>query len=111
MTRINFEVDHTRHTWAHFVAELLILSLEKLTSCLSTCLQVSSSHIFGDVLLQSPSIVDSDQRDMFCFYLFPGNQQSQKVCMVTMSVFFNFCLLSSFLLFCPFYSFPPFVSV
>ncbi|KAF7142694.1 hypothetical protein RHSIM_Rhsim05G0005400 [Rhododendron simsii] len=39
---------------------------------------VSSSHIFGGVLLQSPSIVDSDQRDMFCFYLFPGNQQSQK---------------------------------
>ncbi|KAI8553301.1 hypothetical protein RHMOL_Rhmol05G0004300 [Rhododendron molle] len=39
---------------------------------------VSSSHIFGGALLQSPSIVDSDQRDMFCFYLFPGNQQSQK---------------------------------
>ncbi|GMP36973.1 hypothetical protein CsSME_00008893 [Camellia sinensis var. sinensis] len=40
---------------------------------------VSSSHIFGGVLLQSPSVLDSDQREMFCLYLFPGNRQNQKV--------------------------------
>uniref|UniRef100_A0A5B7AK45 Putative inter alpha-trypsin inhibitor, heavy chain 4 n=1 Tax=Davidia involucrata TaxID=16924 RepID=A0A5B7AK45_DAVIN len=40
---------------------------------------VSSSHIFGGVLLQSPSVLDTDKREMFCFYLFPGNQQSTKV--------------------------------
>ncbi|GAV64775.1 VWA_3 domain-containing protein [Cephalotus follicularis] len=40
---------------------------------------VSSSHIFGGVLLQSPPVHDVDQREMFCVYLFPGNQQSQKV--------------------------------
>ncbi|KAA8534761.1 hypothetical protein F0562_029797 [Nyssa sinensis] len=40
---------------------------------------VSSSHIFGGVLLQSPSVLDTDEREMFCFYLFPGNQQSMKV--------------------------------
>ncbi|XP_057468021.1 uncharacterized protein LOC130757278 isoform X1 [Actinidia eriantha] len=40
---------------------------------------VSSSHIFGGVFLQSPSIIDCDQRDMFCFYIFPGDQKSKKV--------------------------------
>ncbi|KAL6974621.1 hypothetical protein U1Q18_028805 [Sarracenia purpurea var. burkii] len=40
---------------------------------------VSASHIFGGVLLQSPSVLDSDRRDTFCFYIFPGNRQSQKV--------------------------------
>ncbi|XVE70727.1 hypothetical protein DITRI_Ditri10aG0094000 [Diplodiscus trichospermus] len=40
---------------------------------------VSSSNIFGGVLLQSPSLYDYDQRDMFCIYLFPGSQQSRKV--------------------------------
>uniref|UniRef100_A0A2N9I5N7 VWFA domain-containing protein n=1 Tax=Fagus sylvatica TaxID=28930 RepID=A0A2N9I5N7_FAGSY len=42
-------------------------------------LKVSSSHIFGSVLLQSPSLGDIDQRETFCVYLFPGNQQSRKV--------------------------------
>ncbi|KAL3511600.1 hypothetical protein ACH5RR_024317 [Cinchona calisaya] len=34
---------------------------------------VSSSDIFGNVLLQSPPLHDFDQRDMFCFCLYPGN--------------------------------------
>ncbi|XP_057967864.1 uncharacterized protein LOC131157597 isoform X2 [Malania oleifera] len=40
---------------------------------------VSSSHIFGGVLLQSPSMHDFDQREIFCLYLFPGNQRDIKV--------------------------------
>lgn len=40
---------------------------------------VSFSHIFGGVLLQSPSLHDVDQRDMFCAYLFPGGHHSRKV--------------------------------
>uniref|UniRef100_A0A5B6Z9T2 Putative inter-alpha-trypsin inhibitor heavy chain H3 isoform X1 n=1 Tax=Davidia involucrata TaxID=16924 RepID=A0A5B6Z9T2_DAVIN len=40
---------------------------------------VSSSDIFGGLLLQSPSLHDFDQREMFCFYLFPGYNQSLKV--------------------------------
>ncbi|XVF35154.1 hypothetical protein REPUB_Repub18cG0120500 [Reevesia pubescens] len=40
---------------------------------------VSSGIIFGGVLLQSPSLYDYDQRDMFCIYLFPGSQKSRKV--------------------------------
>ncbi|XP_015082830.1 von Willebrand factor A domain-containing protein DDB_G0286969-like [Solanum pennellii] len=40
---------------------------------------VSSSHTCGNVLLQSPPPLDSDQREMFCFSLFPGDQQCRKV--------------------------------
>ncbi|KAA8540232.1 hypothetical protein F0562_024205 [Nyssa sinensis] len=40
---------------------------------------VSSSDIFGGLLLQSPSLHDFDQREMFCFYLFPGYNQNRKV--------------------------------
>ncbi|OMO67188.1 von Willebrand factor, type A [Corchorus capsularis] len=40
---------------------------------------VSTDDIFGGVLLQSPSLYDSDQRDMFCIYLFPGSQRKRKV--------------------------------
>ncbi|CAL1404596.1 unnamed protein product [Linum trigynum] len=40
---------------------------------------VSSSHIFGGLLLQSPSVHDADQREMFSVYLFPGSRQSMKV--------------------------------
>ncbi|KAM7513519.1 hypothetical protein LguiA_003102 [Lonicera macranthoides] len=36
-------------------------------------------HTFGGVLLQSPSVLDIDRREMFCFYLFPGNQKGRKV--------------------------------
>ncbi|GAV61430.1 VWA_3 domain-containing protein [Cephalotus follicularis] len=40
---------------------------------------VSYCDIFGGVLLQSPPLNDFDQRQRFCFYLFPGNNQSTKV--------------------------------
>ncbi|MCE3051160.1 hypothetical protein HAX54_049015 [Datura stramonium] len=40
---------------------------------------VSSGHTYGSVLLQSPSLLDSDQREMFCCSLFPGDQQCRKV--------------------------------
>ncbi|XP_062154561.1 uncharacterized protein LOC133862725 isoform X2 [Alnus glutinosa] len=40
---------------------------------------VNSVDFFGGVLLQSPFLRDFDQREMFCFYVFPGNIQSRKV--------------------------------
>ncbi|CAK9179859.1 unnamed protein product [Ilex paraguariensis] len=40
---------------------------------------VSSSDIFGGLLLQSPSLDDFDQREMFCLYLFPGINHGRKV--------------------------------
>ncbi|XP_027124870.1 uncharacterized protein [Coffea arabica] len=40
---------------------------------------VSSNDIVGGVLLQSPPLHDFDQRDMFCFYLYPGNTNNRKV--------------------------------
>lgn len=40
---------------------------------------ISSSQTCGGVFLQSPSSYDVDQRDIFCCYLFPGNQQTEKV--------------------------------
>ncbi|XP_039038432.1 uncharacterized protein LOC120175958 isoform X2 [Hibiscus syriacus] len=40
---------------------------------------VSSSDIFGQVLLQSPPLHDFDEREMFLFYIFPGNDQNRKV--------------------------------
>ncbi|KAF5481676.1 hypothetical protein F2P56_002313 [Juglans regia] len=40
---------------------------------------VPSSHISGGGFLQSPSVLDIDQREMFCVYLFPGSRQSRKV--------------------------------
>ncbi|XVE97879.1 hypothetical protein REPUB_Repub03eG0056800 [Reevesia pubescens] len=45
---------------------------------LSFSYSVSAGNIFGGVLLQSPSLYDYDQRDMFCIYLFPGCQQTRK---------------------------------
>ncbi|CAA2955435.1 von Willebrand factor A domain-containing DDB_G0286969-like [Olea europaea subsp. europaea] len=39
---------------------------------------ISSNHTVGGVLLKSPSLLDVDQREMFCSYLFPGNQQNEK---------------------------------
>ncbi|XP_022777232.1 uncharacterized protein LOC111318624 [Durio zibethinus] len=50
------------------------------TSDLNFAYTVSSSGIFGGVLLQSPPLCDFDEREMFCFYLFPGhNLQNRKV--------------------------------
>uniref|UniRef100_A0A0V0IRS9 Putative poly [ADP-ribose] polymerase 4-like n=1 Tax=Solanum chacoense TaxID=4108 RepID=A0A0V0IRS9_SOLCH len=40
---------------------------------------VSSSHTYGNVLLQSPPPLDSDQREIFCCSLFLGDQQCRKV--------------------------------
>ncbi|KAJ4831681.1 hypothetical protein Tsubulata_042309, partial [Turnera subulata] len=40
---------------------------------------VVSNDIFGGVLLQSPLLQDSDDRQMVCLYLFPGDGQSRKV--------------------------------
>ncbi|GLU22484.1 hypothetical protein SLE2022_385550 [Rubroshorea leprosula] len=40
---------------------------------------VSSGDIMGGVLLQSPSLNDLDTREMFCLYLFPGNNKTKKV--------------------------------
>ncbi|KAJ8543357.1 hypothetical protein K7X08_005880 [Anisodus acutangulus] len=40
---------------------------------------VSSGHTCGSVLLQSPPLLDSDQREIFCCSLFPGDQQCRKV--------------------------------
>lgn len=36
---------------------------------------VTSSEIHGSVFLQSPSLLDPDKREMFCFYLLPGSFQ------------------------------------
>ncbi|XP_021901963.1 inter-alpha-trypsin inhibitor heavy chain H3 isoform X2 [Carica papaya] len=40
---------------------------------------VSSTDVFGGLLLQSPSIHDVDQRETFCIYLMPGSQENRKV--------------------------------
>ncbi|XP_022953610.1 uncharacterized protein LOC111456095 isoform X1 [Cucurbita moschata] len=40
---------------------------------------ISPSDLFGGVLLQSPSLHDFDQREMFCLYIFPGQNQNRKV--------------------------------
>ncbi|XP_010261798.1 PREDICTED: inter alpha-trypsin inhibitor, heavy chain 4-like [Nelumbo nucifera] len=41
--------------------------------------EVCSIEICGSFLSQSPSVHDFDQREMFCLYLFSGNNQSTKV--------------------------------
>ncbi|XP_057505337.1 uncharacterized protein LOC130788606 isoform X1 [Actinidia eriantha] len=62
---------------------------------------VSSSDIFGGLLLQSASLHDIDQREMFCFYLFPGNSHHRKVFrkevafLVDVSVSMRECLLEN----------------
>ncbi|CAL5439423.1 unnamed protein product [Camellia sinensis] len=55
------------------------LKKNNLFSWCGTAFQVPSSHIFGGLLLQSASLNDIDQREMFCLYLFPGNSQNRKV--------------------------------
>ncbi|KAK9078384.1 hypothetical protein SSX86_002441 [Deinandra increscens subsp. villosa] len=40
---------------------------------------VCSSEITGGLLVQHPPLYDFDQRDMFCFYLFPGTNKDNKV--------------------------------
>ncbi|KAH6790062.1 inter-alpha-trypsin inhibitor heavy chain-like protein [Perilla frutescens var. frutescens] len=40
---------------------------------------VASNEVVGGVLLQSPSLHDYDQREMFCLYLYPGKLMNNKV--------------------------------
>ncbi|KAJ8448267.1 hypothetical protein Cgig2_025191 [Carnegiea gigantea] len=40
---------------------------------------IYSSDMHGGVLLQSPSLNDLDQREMFALYLFPGDSQNRRV--------------------------------
>lgn len=40
---------------------------------------VPASHMFGSVLLESPSADDVDQREMFCIHILPGSQHGRKV--------------------------------
>ncbi|KAI3952098.1 hypothetical protein MKW92_019433 [Papaver armeniacum] len=44
-----------------------------------SCTKVSTTDILGGLLLCSPSKQDLDKREMFCLYLYPGNNQSKKV--------------------------------
>lgn len=44
-------------------------------------LQVSSGDLSGNVLIKSPSPWDSDDRGIFCLYLFPGTTKHKKVCL------------------------------
>ncbi|XP_061362509.1 uncharacterized protein LOC133306238 [Gastrolobium bilobum] len=60
-----------------FSYESQVLSWSKIDFSFSYA--VSSSHINGGVLLESASVDDFDQREMFCMYLSPGNLQSRKL--------------------------------
>jgi hypothetical protein len=50
-------------------------------------IQVSSSQINGGFFLESASVDDVDQREMFCMYLSSGNLQNTKVCKVSKLLF------------------------
>ncbi|KAM0017545.1 putative von Willebrand factor, type A, von Willebrand factor A-like domain superfamily [Helianthus debilis subsp. tardiflorus] len=58
-----------------YEAEVLKWSTQDFYFAYSVC----SNEIIGGLLLQRPSLYDSDQRDMFCFYLFPGTNKDNKV--------------------------------
>ncbi|GAB4838061.1 hypothetical protein Ancab_027591 [Ancistrocladus abbreviatus] len=60
-----------------FLYESEVLAWSSTNFCFSY--RVPTSHISGHVLLQSPSVDDIDQRDMFCIHILPGNQQNKKV--------------------------------
>lgn len=53
--------------------------------------QVHSADVFGGLLLQSASVQDYDQRDMFCLFLIPGNNKKRKVrlTLISCQVLFN----------------------
>lgn len=53
--------------------------------------QVHSADVFGGLLLQSASVQDYDQRDMFCLFLIPGNNKKRKVrlTLISYQVLFN----------------------
>ncbi|XP_038878512.1 uncharacterized protein LOC120070725 [Benincasa hispida] len=58
-----------------FVYESEVLAWSKAD--LSFSYSVSSSQIYGGILLHSPPVDDADQREMFCMYLYPGNEQGK----------------------------------
>ncbi|KAG4990764.1 hypothetical protein JHK87_024221 [Glycine soja] len=62
-----------------FSYESDVLSWSKTDFSFSYAVPDSSSHISGGVLLESPSVDDFDQREMFCMYLSPGNLQGRKI--------------------------------
>ncbi|KAD4585036.1 hypothetical protein E3N88_22637 [Mikania micrantha] len=57
-----------------YEAEVLKWSTQDFYFSYSVC----SNEAFGGLVMQPPSPHDYDQRDMFCFYLFPGNNGSMK---------------------------------
>ncbi|KAI3773288.1 hypothetical protein L1987_47813 [Smallanthus sonchifolius] len=57
-----------------YEAEVLKWSTQDFYFSYSVC----SNEILGSLLVQPPSLHDYDQRDMFCFYLFPGVNRSMK---------------------------------
>ncbi|KAK9056566.1 hypothetical protein SSX86_023928 [Deinandra increscens subsp. villosa] len=57
-----------------YEAEVLKWSTQDFYFSYSVC----SNEIFGGLLVQTPSAHDYDQRDQFCFYLFPGINRSMK---------------------------------
>lgn len=58
-----------------YEAEVLSWSISDFFFSFSVC----SCAVSGGILLQSPSLHDVDQREMFCLYLFPGSDNSRKV--------------------------------
>lgn len=63
--KIDLLYEEEVHTWSQSDFEFLYT--------------IYSSDIHGGVLLQSPSLNDLDQREMFAFYLFPGDSQNRRV--------------------------------
>lgn len=51
--------------------------------------QVSSGDLSGHVLVKSPSPWDSDDRGMFCLYLFPGTTKHKQVCSYNFGISLN----------------------
>ncbi|GAA0171499.1 hypothetical protein LIER_25513 [Lithospermum erythrorhizon] len=43
------------------------------------CYAIPLGHTDGGVFLQSPGMLDSDRREMFCCYIHPGEQKSRKI--------------------------------
>ncbi|GAB4853701.1 hypothetical protein Ancab_017893 [Ancistrocladus abbreviatus] len=60
-----------------FLYESEVLAWSSTDFCFSYI--VPTSHISGHVLLQSPSVDDIDQRDMFCIRILPGSLQNKEV--------------------------------
>ncbi|GMH16042.1 hypothetical protein Nepgr_017883 [Nepenthes gracilis] len=63
--KLDFLYEAEAYTWSH--------------SDFKFSYSVSKGDIFGGLLLQSPSLHDFDQREMFCFYLFPGNIKNREI--------------------------------